>query len=553
MGIKRRDLEFRLPKVTHVDYKHIEIDRTLLNLFPRLKFNGYAGRVRSSSAALTVDHFVDEFVDPDNARKFRNFASYREVVRKWVETDLLDLVNRGRPTQAVVSPRPLHGNTYKFRNTRHARDYGTSEQLYWMLYHARNGQAAREALKAFIFTGLDPLTDKLRMSAKIDVETQAILHLDEQVKQDVPDSKEPERFPPLCITQANLLADDVLRLLAYEDYMPRVVLVDYLKILLSFHLALYHLRLLKLLPTLVRDRGVVGGCSVQGCPATKGRSTLHGACMSQVGLVVDMGEVTNRDMGELARRSAEACYRRIPAYVQSQYVVKKLDEMATYQVQSSRAVLPPTGYFAIADVLRYLEPSVAEARKLFFHARLQQLVEASGDGDTLDPEIRRVLELGLDDFDTYIEVLVALRGPYHRRYITECIDSLLLKNTDAGLLRQARTKGSPRRFAMGSRLLEALLQIAVLRFEGASFITREIRVDDLIEFLHDRYGLYIDTLPDGDGFGPASIQDLQALRKNREAFKTRLREIGFLQDLSDAYITQSVTPRYVMTSAGSPR
>jgi hypothetical protein len=30
--------------------------------------------------------------------------------------------------------------------------------------------------------------------------------------------------------------------------MPRAVMVDYLKVLLSFHLALYHLRLLKLLP-----------------------------------------------------------------------------------------------------------------------------------------------------------------------------------------------------------------------------------------------------------------------------------------------------------------
>lgn len=552
MSIKRRDLEFRLPKITYVDYKHIEIDRTLLNFFPRLKFNGYGGRVRSSSAVLTVERFLDEFVDTKNAHKFRNFAAHREIVRKWLETDLLDLVNRGRPTQAVVSPRPLHGNTYKFRNTRHARDYGTSEQLYWMLYHARKGQDARDALKAFIFAGLDPLTDKLRMSAKIDVETQAILHLDEQIK-DLPDSKEPERFPPLCIDQANLLADDVLRLLQYEDHMPRAVLVDYLKILFSFHLALYHLRLLKLLPTLVRERGASVGCSTHNCPAARSRTTPSGICGSQIGLVIDLGDVTNRHMAELAKLSAEAYYRRIPAYVQAQYVVKKLDEMVTYQLRSNPAMSPAAGYFTVADVLRHLEPAAAESRRLFFHSRLQQLIEAPEDGDTLDPEIRRVLDLGLDDFDTYIEVLVTLRGPYHRRYITDCLDSLLLKNTDAGLLRQARTKGSPRRFVMGSRLLEVLLQISVLRPEATAFVTHEIQVDDLIAFLRGRYGLYIDTLPTGEGFTPASIQDLQALRKNREAFKTKLREIGFLQDLSDAYITQSVTPRYVIASVGDSR
>jgi hypothetical protein len=549
MGIRRRDLEFRFTKITYVDYKHIEIDRTLLNLFPRLKFNGYSGRVQNASATLTVDHFVDEFVDGKNNAKFQGFAAHRDIVRKWVETDLLDLVNRGRPTQAVVSPRPLHGNTYKFRNTRHARDYGTSEQIYWMLYHAQNGQDARDHLRAFIFAGLDQSTDKLHLSAKIDVETQAILHLDDQVKRDMPDSKEPERFPPLCIRQANLMADDVLRLLAYEEHMPRSVLVEYLKILLAFHLGLYHLRLLKLVPTIVRNQGgELAACMVQGCPLVRGKAIPRTACAYPVGLVIDMGDVSNQHMAELARRSAEGYYRRISAYIQAHYTIKKLDEMLDYQHKANKVALPPAGYFSVADGLRYLGPSGADARKLFFHSRLQQLIEASTEGETLDPEIQRILDLNLDDFDAYIEILVALRGAYHRRFITECLDTLFLKNTDANLVRQARTKGSPRRFMIGSKLLEVLLQVAVLKSEGSSFVTREIRIDELIVLLRERYGLYIDTLPSGEGFSSPSIQDLQALRRNRETFKTRLREIGFFQDLSDAYITQTVTPRYTIQS-----
>src|SRR5215208_2315923 len=174
MNIKGRDKEFRLPKVSYVDYKHIEIDRTLLNLFPRLKFDGYAGRVRS--VPLTIEKFVEELIEDKNKSKFRGFAEHQDIVYRWVETDLLDLVNRGRPTQAVVSPRPLHGNTNKYRNPKHARDYGTSEQVYWMLYHAKKGQAARDALKNFIFSGLDQRTDRILLSSKIDVETQAILH-----------------------------------------------------------------------------------------------------------------------------------------------------------------------------------------------------------------------------------------------------------------------------------------------------------------------------------------------------------------------------------------
>ena len=76
--------------------------------------------------------------------------------------------------------------------------------------------------------------------------------------------------------------------------------------------------------------------------------------------------------------------------------------------------------------------------------------------------------MGLGDFDTYIEMLVALRGGFHRQYITECLDSLLLKNRAGAVIAQPRMKNAPRRFVLDSRLLEVLLQIAVLKPGGAA-------------------------------------------------------------------------------------
>ena len=94
-------------------------------------------------------------------------------------------------------------------------------------------------------------------------------------------------------------------------------------------------------------------------------------------------------------------------------------------------------------------------------------------------------------------------------------------------------------------MLEVLLQIAVLQKDAAgAYHTAEIRVDDLLTFLRQRYGLYIDRLPVGDGFGTPSIEDRQALRENVSAFKQRLREVGYYRDLSDAYVTQTIVPRY---------
>jgi hypothetical protein len=67
-------------------------------------------------------------------------------------------------------------------------------------------------------------------------------------------------------------------------------------------------------------------------------------------------------------------------------------------------------------------------------------------------------------------------------------------------------------------------------------------------FLRERYGIHIDQLPRDDGFSTTSIEDRRALRDNVRAFTGRLREIGFYRDLSDAYVTQTITPRYCIAA-----
>ncbi|MBT0652615.1 methylation-associated defense system protein MAD7 [Geomobilimonas luticola] len=547
MSIKGRDKEFRTPKSTYVDFKHIEMDRVLTMLFPRLKYDGYASRRPPRGGDLTVEEFMEDFLE--HPEWFAGFDRYPHVVYRWIETDLMDVVNRGKANQAVAAPRPLHGNTYKFRNAKHTRDYGAAEQVYWMLFYARRGkgQAARDALKRFFFPGIDLVTDRYDPSASVDVETQAILRLDHQVTQDMKDSKEPSRFQPLCIGQADIMADDILRLLAYEPYIPRSVLVDYLKALMAFHLALYHLKLLQMLPKLVKQRAGNDLCNTKECPVNPGLDNALENCPYRVSLVVDMGDVNNPHMAELARKSTDRMYRQIPAFVQANFIVKKLDEMAEYLSKKiGKLASPASGVFSVSDLVSLLKPEHDADRQAYFKFRLASLIEEStASKEDVDPEIREVNAMGLDEFESFIEILMAYRGKYHRQYITECLDSLLLKNKDNGLLAQSRSKGSPRRFMLGSKLLEVLLQLAVLTQDGGRFITREVRIEELLAFLRNRYGLYIDRLPE-NGKTNSSILDRRALRLNLEAFKRRLREIGFYEDLSDAYVTQKVSPRYAI-------
>ena len=166
--------------------------------------------------------------------------------------------------------------------------------------------------------------------------------------------------------------------------------------------------------------------------------------------------------------------------------------------------------------------------------------------EDIAPEIEAIVDMGLSDFETYIEIIVGLQpGRGQRRNIVTALDSLMLKNKPGGLLAWPGVRNSKRRIVLDSRLLEVLLQIAVLRPEGDhGFHTTEMRIEEVLKFLRERYGIFVDRLPPNDGFGEASITDREALRENLAAFKNRLREVGFYRDLSDAYVTQTVKPRY---------
>lgn len=547
MSLSKRDREFRLPKISYVDFKHIEMDRVLTAFFARLAHNGFPSRLRRK-VELSVETFVDEFME--HPEWFTGFQEHRDVVECWVETHLLDVVNRGKTNQAVAAPRPLHGFTYRFRNPKHSRDYGAAQHVYEMLYCARNGtgQKALEHLRHFFFQGHDKVTGKADPSAVLDVETQALLRLLDQVE-DAPDAKSGrESFAPLCVGAADLLAEDVQRLLFYQRFIPRSMMVDYLKVLFAFHLGLYHLRLLKLLPAMVRRKSADPTCATSACPMNaKSADNPFGDCPYRIGMLIDVAGQAGSPMAALAERSADTHYRRIPSFVRAYFTTRKLDEFALDLVRRGKLSKPAGGDFTVGEVLQLLNGPLKAEREKFFGQRVSSLVEetsAAKDAD-LDPEVRAVTEMELPELETYIEMIVALRGGFHRQYIIECLDSLLLKNRPGAFIAQGRTKNAPRRFVLDSRLLEVLLQIAVLRPGGASgFHTGEMRIDELLVFLRERYGIFIDRLPRGDGFTTTSIDDRRVLRENVHAFTGRLREVGFYRDLSDAYVTQTITPRY---------
>lgn len=548
MALQKKDREFRLPKISYLDFKTIEMDRVLTGLFERLEHGGYPSVFRDKRE-LTVDKFVDDILDAND--KFLGFTQHRDMVVRWVETHLMDIVNRGKKNAAVAGPRPLHGYTYRFRNPNHSRDYGAAQHLYQMLHHARHlaGHKAIEHLKSFFFDGFDKLTRELNDKALTDIETATLLHFLSQRKDTADTRARGDRFSPMCIGSADLMAEDIQRLLFYKPFMPRSVMVEYLKVLLSFHLALYHIRLLKLLPAWQRIEGANSLCAESACPMRpREEREPQGDCPYKLALFVDLSGSAETATAALAERSADGYYRRIPGFVRAYFVAKKLDEFSEHLVRRGKLIRPLNSVFSVGELYGLQGAPFAEERDKFFGERLAGLLESLSEGDAgLDAEVEAITKMGLSDFETYIEILVALRGAFHRKYIIESLDATMLKNKSGALLAQTRARNAPRRFALESRLLEVLLQIAVLRPGGdQGYFTSEMRIDDLLSFLRERYGLYIDQLPPGEGFSAPTIDERKALRSNVQAFTGRLREIGFYRDLSDAYVTQTVVPRYTI-------
>ncbi|RKS78818.1 hypothetical protein BZB76_0252 [Actinomadura pelletieri DSM 43383] len=525
MTLSRGDKEFRHPGVSYLDYKQLEMDRVLTAFLPRLWWGGRSS-ILSRRSDLDVDDFTQTF--QEHPESFVGFEA--DITRRWVETHLLDIVNRGKPTQAVAGLRPLHGFTYRFRNAHRSRSYGADEQLYEMIHHASDpGRGARtlEHLKNFFFDGMDQRTEKPRPDADIDVETQALINLSEAVKRDITDraasGKDRRSHPPLYPQASDVLVEDVLRLLFHRELIPRSVLVDHLKILFAFHLALYHLRILKLLPALVAGR-----------PARP-----------DGGFFLDVAGIPGTPAARLAERSAAVWFGRIPDFIEATFTVKRLDDLARHLVRRGALRTPGRGFFLVGELLRLLGPEHREERDRFAGGRLAAIEGTSTSDADIDREVEQILQLGLDDFTAYIQIITAYRVAFHRKYLTGCLDSLLLKKRPGALIAQPR--GGERRFVLDSRLLEVLLQLSLLRQrDDGEYYTAALRVDEFLDILRERYGLYIDRLPVGDGFVRSTIDQQSAFRANVDAFTARLREIGFYSDLSDAYLTQTITPRYTV-------
>jgi len=513
LKLNKEEGVFRNELIYTIDAKAINIDHTMVNLFMLLRHNGQRPKQRSRSGSSTIIDFAmlkNALSIMENDGDMIGYNSYPEAGELWIRNNLVNLVYRGNVDKEKISSlRPIHLECYRVRNASITRDYNSADQVYLML---GCNPSVKEDLKNFLMEGWDPVTNKINAGKDLDVDSLGFLHIIKKFNPGFLESNSIlNQIEPLLKKDAELYCDDVKRLLRYKSRIPRNVLIDYIKTITSFHLGVYIQKVIYLLPEMIKH----GKIEVSDTWS----------------IVVDVTDSFDSKISKIAMDDAEGMMKRIYDYIK-----------ATFQINAALRKLKKdkTNTEHLRQALKILQDKTPDF-ELYFETLWDHLYHDLDDDDKY--LVNDLVKYEESYFDRYVEFIIKAKGSYQYTFNTRLIDNLAQKNNDRGFMAQGRSKKHPRRFMLGTRLLETFVQIMVLETDGTKYTTKSMSIEELMHKIRERYGLIINGLGE-DRFKDADVNTHLAFKENVEAFKHKLRQIGFYNDLSDAYLLQKIRPRY---------
>ena len=512
LKLKKGTVPFLNKDLLFVDFKMVRLDRVLTNLFIKMYANGQPVSM-AFRKEYTIDILKENMKTLEGQGFLKGVSDNPDGIEDWLRSSLLELTNRGNVIKEHVSTlKPLHLLSFRVLNNKFCRDYRASDQLYLML---KSNPEVMEGLVKYLSKGWDKTSGDIVVHEELDVDTTGILYLTKPLKERKSMNTTIETIPsPLLKDQASLFTDDIRRLLIYKDKLPRAVFIDYLRILCGLHLALYTLKVVYLLPKMIESgtRDVTDDWS----------------------LVVDVTDDLDSIVSPYACKDAERMENSYGKYIRATYMVDIIQRRYRCGVDEALHILKEQNnksgeyYEKELNDIEYSLPDNDEKEfdKNDFHEMLEFFPEK-------------------DYFDMFIHVLEKSNlGASQYKYLREFIDSVCMKNSPSMLLADSRSKRHPRRGALGSKLLETMVQLLVLKEkENGGFETRSLSIDELVAAIRERYGLIINGINE-TRFEDADVEMNAAFRANMDAFKNKLRQIGFYTDMSDACILQKIRPRY---------
>lgn len=533
MALDRKQKAFRYFPIMPIDANNINFEQAVVRLLVLLHTKGKV-IAKTNKDTLYPESLVE--ILKENGHHFEGITdpTRERLMKNWISADFATTVveGKGRQGRARISNlKPLHLSTIKLLDPRiRSQDRDISV----FLYNVFKGTAVasdNDYLMSYLLEGtkrdgqFNLVVDNDKFN-ELDIETQFLLRLLDNFRVDLPstNAKLVPDYKFLCEAQQKQFLFDTMKLLVYKDSVPRRELFHYITVLFNFHTALYAMKAYNQINSLVEN----GKSKCGTCVSIKSEADFGKLCKCdfQPKIFVDITLGQDKICDALSKRSIDSDYNEMYRYFKSHYKMVKLAEFAKTQGNQEPTVEQLFGFLSNPNV------------EGFFTFKLGEI--ATDEDLSADPDVQAILAMNISALDKYVEILCNDKSNWknlvarHKKMMKD----LCNMNREDGFLQGGR--GRNRKYVLGNILLEVLVQLAVVSADYKGFKTQPITIVSFVEWLKERYGIYINEWPNGSD----SPETAKALTNNFNALKDRLRQLGFYTDLSDASNSQVIKPRF---------
>jgi hypothetical protein len=567
--LSRNQKLFRMDSVYPLDANNLVVDEAISRLFIYMRTGGRQITVTNKSI------YVDDTEDAESPRAILRTAlehnpeklgginndERQALMTAWIESNFALMSRRGKSGKGeyrVSGLRPLHFAVLKLFNPQVRRqDRYLSDFFYNALKDDPELVTNADSLfKQFFGLGVrthgdndyrldETSLEKLSSNKQLDIEMLFLLRLLEPFEADTFGSRPQDQVPGfsfLCPEQIDLMRQDLKLLFLYKNHIPRRELINYMTTLMVFHSALYFFQIVRITNYIVREGKL---------PSTRGAAPQPGESRTNAPFDLDFFcDLTNghdETVDKLAKDCFTSHFKEIEQYFKSAYLMKKLEDFAGSYLTPEQKKGRGRAY---VDLLLKGFRNHAD-RDGYFARDIQAVREHGYDDETkqYNPEVEQIIEIcnkrGLDKLQTFVEILYQFQYGTLREQHRKLLTGLCGTDLDRGFM--AGRGRARRKYVLGNELLEVLIQLAVLdRRTDGTWQSRPIPIQDFVDWMRGRYGVLVDTLGPGE---KDEEETNRALGTNLQALKTRLRQLGFFTDLSDASNSQVIVPRFHIASS----
>jgi len=535
MGINKQHKAFRFDKIMPIDANNIILEQAFARFLVLIRTKGVP--ITSTNKDTIYPRSLVELIadDPTHFQGMTTDTHRKQLLEDWVANEFATTIKVGRSGDGdarIANMKPIHMSTIKLLDPRiRSQDRDLSKFLYNVFQDSDLIMGNESLLLPYLTTGTADFGDhdsKIDESkaAELDIETLFLLRLLNDFKVEKVDKK--KRIAAhdfICPAQRQLIINDTARLLVYKDSMPRRELIDYLIMLFAFHAALYCLKSFRLINHLA-DTGQYRCRHCRGI--NMGSLDRLSECEFQPDIFVDLTNGQDKECDRMAKDKVANHHAIMYNYFRSHYKIKKIDEFASQ--------FPPYNH-SIENLMNFTRH---EEFNTYFRREVRDITKIE-ENEELDPEIKAIRDLNLSPLETFVEIVTQKTFDTRSRNHKSLLASLCGMGRESGFLMGGR--GRKRKYVLGNQLLELLVQLSVVGHnQKRGFFTQPIAITDFVEFLKKRYGLLIDC----NNGAEDTPEGAKALENNFNALKTRLRQLGFYTDLSDASNSQVIRPRFTI-------